>query len=306
MHNRICSVCVSLCSLSLALSLQAQLVQTRGVGSQSPVHPTSQPFVMVPFAAEYKVTTVRTKADGTSMSQEEIEGNTHDSHGRMSVASTQVSTGITYYRINDPVAGTRIDWNTANRTAILLNLPQAVPGRMSCWKMAPEESEAARGDGQLGVSAIQCPPAESAGFSISCKGTHSSATSTSEELPAINAGYPTCADVSQEKSVEDLGTQRVQGFEAQGCRTTKTVPRGASINETWWIELRMGTIQVRLPVRSLDEEPIFRDQSFKQTRELTFLRLNEPDLKTFQPPEGYEIKTLEMHEVPCEQRIPSN
>ena len=132
---------------------------------------------------------------------------------------------------------------------------------------------------------------------------HSSA-STSEELPAINAvtqRVPMCP----KKSVEDLGIQGVQGFEAQGCGTTKAVPRGASINETWWIELRMGTIQVRLPVRSLEEGPIFRDQSVKRTRELTFLRLNEPELKTFQPPDGYEIRAA-MHEVPCEQRIPSN
>jgi hypothetical protein len=107
------------------------------------------------------------------------------------------------------------------------------------------------------------------------------------------------------KSVEDLGTQMIQGFEAQGCRRTEAVPKGSKINETWWVELGMGDSKVRLLVRSLDESPIFSDQTQKRTRELTFLRLDEPDLKTFQPPTDYEIRTVEMHEIPCEQRTPS-
>ena len=82
MHNRICSVFASSCVLSIALSLQAQLSQTRAFSPQSPAHPTSQPFVMIPFTAEYKVTTARTKADGTSVSHEEIQMDAHDSRGR--------------------------------------------------------------------------------------------------------------------------------------------------------------------------------------------------------------------------------
>jgi hypothetical protein len=39
----------------------------------------------------------------------------------------------------------------------------------------------------------------------------------------------------------------------------------------------------------------------KRTRELVELSQSEPDPATFQPPEGYEVVTQELHEVPCQQ-----
>jgi hypothetical protein len=37
------------------------------------------------------------------------------------------------------------------------------------------------------------------------------------------------------------------------------------------------------------------------TRELVSLTQGEPDPAIFQPPDGYEIKTTELHKVPCVQ-----
>src|SRR5260370_40982865 len=111
MRDRVGSVFVVFVCLCLTVRSQAPLSQLRESGSQSPV----------PFTAEYKQTVVQTKADGKSVSSHQIEINSNDSHGRRLFASTQVSTGITNYTIDDPVAGMRVVWNTRNRKAKVLN-----------------------------------------------------------------------------------------------------------------------------------------------------------------------------------------
>jgi hypothetical protein len=92
-------------------------------------------------------------------------------------------------------------------------------------------------------------------------------------------------------TVEELGTQTIQGVEAHGRRITTTIPAGAigndaplvSTTETW---AAIAPAALRsLFVRKVSDDP----QSGKMTRELTNYTLAEPDASVFQPPEGYEI-----------------
>jgi hypothetical protein len=288
----------------------AELVSGSEPRSQSPTPSTGQPHFALPYTAEYKQTNVQTKADGASFSNEQIEISARDSHDRRSHIWTQIESGITGYQVEDPVAGDRIVWNTLNRQAKLLKYPEPVVGRKSCWKLAPEEMKVEPSEAQLGITGSECPPAGGSQPPY-CKGKTSSATATNEELPVITVGYPTCAQMKSrggsvsysgagEPRVEDLGTQRIQGFEAQGCKATKDVPRGLDVDELWWVELRMGNMRAWLPVREVYGSPVFEDQTRKRIRELTLLRPGEPDAKIFRPSSDYEVRTVEMHEVPCE------
>jgi len=99
--------------------------------------------------------------------------------------------------------------------------------------------------------------------------------------PAVSRPKPT---------VEDLGTQTVQGVVARGRRTTTTTPAGAVGNneplvrtsETW--TATAPGLQ-GLVARELNDDP----KSGKMTMELQNLTQSEPEPGIFQPPAGYEI-----------------
>ncbi|MGA7686439.1 MAG: hypothetical protein WCC32_01390 [Terriglobales bacterium] len=91
-------------------------------------------------------------------------------------------------------------------------------------------------------------------------------------------------------TVENLGTESIQGLEAKGTRTTITIPAGAVGNEAplvntveRWTALDAGLN--RLLVREISDDA----RSGKQTKELASFERSEPDPSVFQPPAGYEI-----------------
>jgi hypothetical protein len=88
---------------------------------------------------------------------------------------------------------------------------------------------------------------------------------------------------------ENLGTQEIQGIEARGHRYTTTVPAGADGNDAPLVSTteRWMALGLNVEVREIRNDP----QQGKTTRELTNLTQSDPDLTTFQPPEGYEIVT---------------
>lgn len=91
---------------------------------------------------------------------------------------------------------------------------------------------------------------------------------------------------------EDLGTESIQGIEARGRRYTTTIPTGAEGNDAPLVNTseRWTAVTVGLDglvVRETRDDP----RRGKMIREMTSLSQSDPDLATFQPPEGYEIVT---------------
>lgn len=88
---------------------------------------------------------------------------------------------------------------------------------------------------------------------------------------------------------ELLGTQTINGIEANGRRVTWNIPAGAKGNaapsvrtsETWFAA---GPGLWTLLVRSISESP-----HYKHTTELVNVTRAEPDPAVFRPPQGYEI-----------------
>jgi hypothetical protein len=91
-------------------------------------------------------------------------------------------------------------------------------------------------------------------------------------------------------TVEDLGTQTINGVEARGRRVTSTTPAGAVGNDQplvrtdeSWTATAPGL--KGFVARDISDGP----QSGKTTKELSNLTQAEPDASLFQPPAGYEI-----------------
>jgi hypothetical protein len=98
----------------------------------------------------------------------------------------------------------------------------------------------------------------------------------------------------EKPTVEDLGTETIQGVEARGHRTTIVTPAGAIGNNDpltrtteVWMSFTRGLNG--LIAREITDDP----QTGKRSRELTSFTQAEPDASLFQPPANYEVVTRE-------------
>ena len=88
--------------------------------------------------------------------------------------------------------------------------------------------------------------------------------------------------------IERLGTQTINGVNAEGVRVTRVIPAGREgndqpitiTNETWRSK------ELRIVVRSIQDDP----RNGVTTNELTDIQQGEPDPALFQVPEGYTVK----------------
>jgi hypothetical protein len=227
-----------------------------------------------PYTAEFKITHVQTLANGTTITHESTEIAAADSSGRVMGSTTQARPELeigqwTHGHVHDPVASTDTNWDSNSHKATVMKYP-AKEEQHGCWS------------NQAGT------------FHVSYDGGR--LTSGSVQPPVVRAQVQ-----HPQQATEDLGTTTIQGVEATGRRTTTTIPAGqvgndqpiVTTQETWWSK----GIGVGLLLRSVYDDP----RNGTTTREATSLSLGEPDPALFQPPDGYEVKTDELHQVPCAQ-----
>jgi len=238
-----------------------------------------------PYTAKFRITSEQTLANGTTITRETTETAIVDSHGRRLTETAFPATGQlperSMIRVFDPVARTNTDWQVPGKKATVRPMPphrQSGEAGSSCWTTGPETQVA---------SAPSSP--ELPNVLVAVSGTAS-----------VGGSIQTSSDarpVAKEGTREDLGMQTIQGVEARGTRTTHTTPVGAVGNDAPLVrttEVWMAR-SLDLMVRQVIDDP----RTGKRTRELVELSQSEPDISAFQPPEGYEIETLELHQVPC-------
>lgn len=93
--------------------------------------------------------------------------------------------------------------------------------------------------------------------------------------------------VKRDAKTESLGVQNVEGVEAEGTRTTTTIPAGAIGNERaidivyekWYSK------DLQLIVSSKHTDPRFGEQTYR----LTNIRRDDPQMSLFSPPADYTI-----------------
>jgi hypothetical protein len=261
-----------LATLSLTVFAIPALGQATGSGRTPVQH--------APFTAEFKLTSVQTLADGTTITRETTEVQARDSSSRSMTSITDPTSGahpsVTRITVNDPVANVRISWNSLIKRAREVQLP---PGdQQGCWSSDSGQFSIARGNPEPGAAAAHPPRPAS---------------------PVAGApGVPANVVHNNPPVMEDLGTAEFQGVEALGNRNTWTIPAGEVGNDRpmvrsgeCWRAPGVGG----LVVHSVDNAP----RSGKRTRDLVRMDLAEPDPSVFQPPADYEVSTEQVHEGGC-------
>jgi hypothetical protein len=265
---------------TLAVSLVTSLVAPlSGIISAAQEPAPANEHHAIPFTSEYRITEVKTLANGTRITRERIEVNSIDSQGRTMSATTVLPTTDdgkphTTVEVTDPIAETTTHWDTR-------------------WTRAHIRKKAQK---ESGGSACETPAAENAVPSCN-PAPHDRQPASSP--PAEPASPPPSTEPKILTSREDLGEKTIFGLQAHGTLVTRTIPADAigndeplvSTREKWWAS----THNVGLTVRAIDDDP----QTGKRTQTLEKLKFGEPDPATFQPPPGYHVEVEQMQETRC-------
>jgi hypothetical protein len=278
--------------------------------------PTSHLFR--PYTAKFKAVYLEAKADGTPVNEEVERVEARDTHGRTLYVINDLNHGDAYYRVIDPVAGTLTVWDISNLKAKVLKFPEPVSGRKSCWKIAAEDLAADPFGMQFGFFTTTCLPAEEKQpqYCKDSKDEPSSVVKTSsEKFPVLEASFSDCI---RDTSVffrgetgeldEDLGTEAIQGYPTHGCRVTKSLHQSSFVLESWITKFGLQTgASETMALRSLSKDPVLQPGMpvLGHKSEIVSLDSQEPVAALFQLPKNYEIRKIEMHEVPCEEPKPS-
>lgn len=248
-----------------------------------------------PYVAEFTITTVKTLANGTTLTQEFTEVQAWDAHGRTMTAITNVpassdETPTTKVRVSDPVTRISSTWDSNGKVDTVIMRPVFEPGRAPCSLTTPES-----------VPTGSTPNVQPSGKASQVV---SAPTGVTARVSAVSESVQSSVHVNANTTIEQLGTQTILGIETHGSRITQTTPAGTignsepqvSSRESWQTNVH----GIGLTVREVDVD----SQNGKRITELVKFSLGEPDPASFEPPAGYEISTQEMHQVSCQQPAP--
>jgi len=263
-----------------------------GQGAAASLGDAKQPL---PYTAEYDSTIERTAPDGKVTVQVAHEVRAADSQGREYNANTQFAPlgdreRITNIVTSDPQLGIVTSWDSPGQVATVrkvLSEEQLRSNGLDCslFYATPEGS---------------VPPsdAEDADPDRIATATFKSYSWTSRDHAPIQIPKPE-RHVFETAKV-DLGTKRILGIEAHGTLMTRINPAGSTgkdesgeySTETW---TAMSDVPGDPVLRKVSVDPAFG----RITTEIVNLRIGEPELSLFLPPDSYEIANEQMHRAPC-------
>jgi hypothetical protein len=173
--------------------------------------------------------------------------------------------------INDPVAGVMYILNPDEHTAAKVQISLS----------ALSEKGMISGRVTVSVKQVIIDGVNTGGVSVSRRAT----AETGKETQVVTTVK---AESGSNTRKESLGTQVIEGVQAEGTRIVETIPAGAIGNDTpieivseTWVSPELGVI-----VKSIHSDPRSGDNVYQ----LTNIRRAEPDPSLFQVPPDYTIK----------------
>jgi hypothetical protein len=295
-------------SLVFVLAAAVHQAQSQALPSAKPdlaPRETSQPFTV-----ESERTYTQVNKDGTSQAEPVSKAVLQsDSQGRRRSTLINLQDGSIVSRVNDPVSGMRMVWTSAQPEVFVLRNVTPAHGRKSCWKVDPGAVPVSV-EVQFGVSSFfQCLPA---GFpqSGACAAPSlaqqtrlhplqepADETACEQDLRTMNFGE------KGDGKIDDLGERVMVGVPVHGCRMTYSADPAGKMQEVW--VARVGTAPLQPVIRWLWELTLPSEVRVRNETNVTKLNLDEPDLSTFQPPNGYQVTPLEVQEAPCDGKSAS-
>ena len=252
--------------------------------SQSSALRESAPGDRQAYTEEFKIDSVNQTADGKTKTYETTYLQAMDSHRRrmgMTIHYPETGNGTAAVNgsISDPENGTQTEWESRTKRAVVAKWPP-VERRYGCWQTD---------EGRPRVSFGFRP---STAVDPQLEGDRTSGATSPDSAIDLERKGPVH---------EDLGVQTIKGVEAHGERWTWPASTDEAVDEKrpfitneQWV-----AIDPRLLVRQVVEYPFKPGRTKTYSQDLVKLTMGEPDAEMFEPPEGYEIVTEEMHEVPC-------
>lgn len=247
-----------------------------------------------PYSAEAVTESIQTLADGNRIVNRITSSVYRDSEGRtrrdqsfkglgIFGASGEEPTQTTF--INDPVAGVTYTLDSRSRTAHK-SVPftfefhrkpgETIEGRTFEFKVAPGAAAGASGN----VIMTAPLPAPGPGLRVPHPGVGPEGATTFV--------FKSTKSGNANEVKEQLGKQLVEGVEAEGTRTTVTIPAGDIGNERA-IEIvseRWYSPELQLVVMSRHSDPRVGETTYK----LTNINRTEPAKSLFEVPVGYTVK----------------
>jgi hypothetical protein len=213
----------------------------------------------------------------------------NDSQGRV-LDRYKYADGQSSSHILDPVAAEQVWWGTDSTRAKIVKYPTPVADRSSCWRRLWSEPSSIAGRTLKYEYKTTCAPAgppAGKGQFHDCRDA-CYAERLAKALPPEKKGFLKC-DPGPEGTAEDLGMDVIQGIAVRGCRRTTPF----LVTENWSDEYGLSLREIKK-----------YSNGDRFLSELISLSRSEPDRSVFESPKGYASVTLEMDEVPCEQRTP--
>jgi len=284
--------CAVLCS-ALALCQTSISVSTRVNGTQGTMHfgPATRfsrvlSIAGAPFSAEEVDEDVQTLADGThirhttpgmkmyraSMRRTRTERQALPQPVEIHAKTPKVPTLV---EINDPVAHVRY----------VFDLDEAVAHRQ---ELPAEHSRVAPAQGQPGHAVVAVATGLNAvGGGMGDAGTSSTIAGRSA-APSIATRQGVDDETRPQTTTEDLGTQIIEGIQAEGMRITTTWPIGSMGNDRPITEIseHWRSPDLKEDILRKSDDPRYGERTHK----LVNLTRSEPDPSLFEPPPGYTVK----------------
>jgi hypothetical protein len=230
-----------------------------------------------PYSADIVTESTQTLADGNHIRQSTTAKFYRDSEGRTRSEQSVNLNGLAANAnlpqvvfINDPVAGVNYALNTKDRTAAKANwTPRGRSGGMRGGHGGPPPDQAQAQDG---------PPRRGPGPSGAGPGPNGAGPGAGPRPHGLD---------SQNIKTESLGRQSIEGVQADGTRTTLSIPAGRMGND---LSIQIVTEIWYSP--ELHTEVLYKHsdpRTGETTRKLANVSRSEPSRTLFEPPPDYKV-----------------